>query len=245
MKDVLFIGAMHGNEPIGVRVLKDLEDDGFDFDWMIGNPRAFQAGTRGTDADLNRSAPGSPSSEVYEERRAAELIKLSRAYQFTIDIHGTEQRTGIFLIVTNPSRENLELAARLDIDRIVIWPAFSPELNGPVSEFFRTGLEIECGPMGEGKTSGRLRVILKSFLEEGIRQNSIDLDVALSSREVYEVYGSLKSDVDVPLEEFVEVEIDGEVFTPLLVNSYRERNGITCYKMRKLDTRAGLTFISN
>jgi len=46
MKQLLFIGGTHGDEPIGVDALRELESRSRVFDWIIGNPPALQAGKR-------------------------------------------------------------------------------------------------------------------------------------------------------------------------------------------------------
>ena len=197
---------------------------------MIGNPRAFQEGKRFTDADLNRSAPGDAHSPVFEKRRAAEILEQAQQYRYTIDLHGTVKNTGLFLIVTNPTPENLALAALIDVKRIVLWPAITPDLKSPLSEFFPCGLEIECGSMELSETQTELERVLDAFL------NLIPANVegSLSGKEIFEVYGELRENPSVPLEEFQEVTIEGETFFPLLVSVYADAYGVVCYKLRKV-----------
>ncbi len=236
MKNLLFIGGTHGNESIGVDALRDLETRSSGFDWIIGNPRAFEAGTREFEGDLNRSAPGDLESPQFAKRRAAEIMKLSQEYRWTIDLHGTISATDIFIIITNPKPENIRLARRLRIPNIVFWPSFSSELFGPLSEYVPCGLEIECGP----KDVPRVREQLVSILEDFIQRTNIDPEADDSGIDpqttFYEVYGSLK-DVSMTdaLQDFVEINLKGEAFFPLLVGRYQERNGITCYKMRLIE----------
>jgi hypothetical protein len=228
MNNTLIIGATHGNEPIGVRALEQLDKQRSDFDWVIGNPRAFEQEVRFTDTDLNRSAPGNTSSEQYEERRAAELVALSKKYQATIDIHGTSKNTGCFIIITNPSKENIELAKQLDVERVVYWPALTPELEGPISEFFPVGLEIECGPKEEKETQAELERILNQYLDGKPRN---------AKQKFYEVYGQLEGESGVELREFEEVTVGDETFAPLLVGSYKESYGVSCFKLREWNTQ--------
>ncbi len=232
MKDILFIGGTHGDEPIGVRALKTLEAKRNDFDWIVGNPRASELNQRFTQADLNRSAPGDLLSKIYEERRAAELIRLSQKYQYTIDLHGTSKDTGIFLIVTNPSRANIRLARQFNIDRVVIWPAITPDLQSPVSEFFPCGLEIECGPKDLPEVQAQLVKVLETFLDRD--QGECERPDQI----FYQVYGELRGDPRVELEEFVEVTVDQETFTPLLVGTYQDAYGVACYKLKRVDPDA-------
>ncbi len=222
-KKILFIGATHGDEPIGVRTLESLEKRRTDFDWIVGNVPAFERGTRCFEGDLNRSAPGNIEATTYTSRRAAEILVQSKRYDVTIDLHGAIQNTGIFLIVTNPKKENVALAKTLDVRRVVVWPSFSPELSGPMSEFFPCGFEIECGPKNDPNVQAELECVLANFLD----------GVSLSEpQEWFEVYGALRESTDITLKEFEEAIVNGETFFPLLVGTYTEMNGVVCYKMR-------------
>ena len=223
MKKLLCIGATHGDEPIGVEVLRRLEKVATGFDWIIGNPKAFELGTREFEGDLNRSAPGDLQASTYAKRRAAEILEQTKNYRSTIDLHGTDAHTGIFVIVTNPKKENLELAIRLGIERIVIWPSFSPELQGPLSEYFPCGVEIECGPQKMPMIQTKLLRILETFLRK-LPQNKTE-------QTFYEVYGSLKNKKEMVLEEFVPVTIDNETFFPLFLGC-EKISGVACFKLR-------------
>ncbi|MFA4954810.1 MAG: succinylglutamate desuccinylase/aspartoacylase family protein [Patescibacteria group bacterium] len=236
MKQLLFIGGTHGDEPIGVEALRELESRSRVFDWIIGNPPALQAGKREFEGNLNRSAPGDIRSTKFAARRAAEIIRLAQDYRWTIDLHGTSAATGIFVIVTNPKRKNIELALRLRIPRIVIWPSFSAELSGPLSEYVPCGVEIECGP----KDMPKVREKLVASLEDFLRRINTDPEECAEKRvelaTFYEVYGSLtKAELVDKLDEFTETTVDDETFFPLLVGQYQGMNGITCYKMRRIE----------
>lgn len=231
--NILFIGGTHGDEPIGVRVLQELEKIRNDFDWIIGNVPALKHGTREYEGNLNRSAPGDINAKNYASRRTAEILALSTSYQYTIDLHGTSQPTGLFIIITNPTKENFELAQKLDVKRVVVWPSFSSELKGPLSEFFPCGLEIECGPKEAIETQQELERVLIKFLDA---QEADPLRLPLckgerTQQDVFEVYGSWNGDSD-GMQEFIETTKNNETFFPLLIGAYKNMNGITCYKMR-------------
>ena len=229
---VLFIGATHGDEPIGVRALCSLSTKIPNLEWIIGNPPAYKQNTRMFEGDLNRSAPGNPLAKTYASRRAAEILAKAQTYDVTIDLHGSTAYCGIFIILTKITKANLRLAAQLDIPRIVYWPSVSPELNGPMSEYFPCGLEIECGPKDMPAVESRLTNILETFMnEKDLERSGEEISQALQRRELFEVVGSSTTLRD-DLEEFVETEIDGKVQTPLLVNQYIDQ-GIVCYTMIK------------
>ncbi|OGH68030.1 MAG: hypothetical protein A3C15_00550 [Candidatus Magasanikbacteria bacterium RIFCSPHIGHO2_02_FULL_50_9b] len=232
MKKILFIGGTHGNEPIGVNVLLRLSNTHDTFDWLIGNPRAFEQGTREFEGDLNRSAPGDVNSPQYASRRAAEIITRAQDYQYTIDLHGATEPTGIFLIITNPCAENFALAARLNVQRIVVWPSFSAELKGPLSEFVPCGLEIECGNKNAPETEQALTKILTEFLASDVSA-PIDWRTTLATREIYEVHGSLRDTPQQQLTEFGSVTINNESFVSLFVGTYQPTTGVVCYKLRR------------
>jgi len=232
---ILFIGATHGDEPIGVDVLNELRQERSDFDWIIGNEKAFPINTRTYTADLNRSAPGNLNSPIYEQRRSAELIALSNTYTYTIDLHGTDNDMDTFIIICNPKQENLELAALIDIPRIVIWPAISEELKNPSSEFFACGLEIECGNQSAPATATQLTSTLATFLDTYKNASKQEIDERLQQREIYQVYDVLRSPSSIDpssLTEFARVDdADDEPWYPLFIDAY---NDIICYKMERV-----------
>jgi len=234
-KKILFIGGTHGDETIGVEVLEKMRGERNDFDVVIGNPKALRKGRRFVRYDLNRCAPGSRLSPYYEKRRARFLVNLSKKYDYTIDIHGSSCLVGIFTIITNPSPENLALADKLDLERIVIWPAFSPELKGALSEYFNCGVELECGPKEDEATKKELSRVLLKFLDSAADVNY----QTAKPKKYYQVYGSLSAsdEINYPRdwEEFCSLTWRGETFVPLLINSYKKRNGIYCYKMKQIE----------
>lgn len=229
---ILFIGATHGNEPIGVRALCSLSTRVPDLEWIIGNPPAYRANTRVFEGDLNRSAPGSFDAPNYASRRAAEILAKAKAYDWVIDLHGSTAYCGIFIIITKMTKVNLRLATRLNIPRIVYWPNVSPELSGPLSEFFPCGLEIECGPKDMPLVEEQLTNLLETFVKEkDVEIDDEEVLRRLNERELYQVTGSSMTPRD-NLEEFVEATIDGEKKFPLLVNQYADQ-GIACYVIEK------------
>lgn len=231
--NILFIGATHGNETIGVDVLTEIETTRRDFDWIIGNEQAYAKKTREYTADLNRTAPGDPAADIYEKKRSAEIIALSKDYTYTIDIHGTDNDMDTFLIICNSKLENLALAGLIDIPRIVIWPAISEELKHPNSEFFSCGLEIECGNQDLPETRAALKRTLAQFLDTYTEQQGQPMQDALAKKELYEVYDVVRTIERIDpssLKEFMLVEHE-EPWYPLFIDAY---NDIVCYKMRRI-----------
>jgi len=112
---VVVIGGMHGNELTGIEVVKRFISD-FDSDaatlargtltFMIGNPKAIERGTRGSEdhADLNRMFnPDRLAREpdgTYEDARAREMAPYLREADVSIDLHSTNKPSEPFI----PSR---------------------------------------------------------------------------------------------------------------------------------------------
>lgn len=232
----LFIAALHGDEGFGVEVLKKVEGkfskDEYNYDWIIGNPKAWENNVRFTEVDLNRVAPGSLNSEVYEERRAAELIELSEQYSSVIDIHGTNANSGIFILIPNPTIVNLMLATSMPIENVVIWAAKVSKVTGPVTQYLKCpSLEIECGP----KSSLEIHDQLTEIVSKIVASKEANLETLLKNAEkqkFFKVYGSIE-DVDTSkMKEFEETDLNGEKFYPLLINSYKSGSA---RKMQKID----------
>lgn len=235
--DILFITATHGDELVGYRAVAELKKTRADFDTLIGNPAALAAQTRYTECDLNRAAPGKPESPRYEERRAAEVLTAARNYRYTIDLHGTVQNTGIFLLVTNPTLANLRLASYFDIQNLVVWPSVTPEMQYPMSEFFPCGLEIESGPQNNPDTQSELQKILNDFLDNYREREKLplrDWENRLHQKNLYEMYGSIPTDEGLnatQLQEFQTVTHRGETFAPVFVGVGLYKN-ILGYKLK-------------
>ncbi len=111
-KDILFIGATHGDEPIGLEALCEIRRrcPELYFDFIVGNPRALQQAKGWIDYNLNRAAPGDSGAREYEKRRAYEVLEMAKNYQYVVDLHGTKTKAGIFIIITNPKKENFYLS---------------------------------------------------------------------------------------------------------------------------------------
>ncbi len=233
MNTILCIGATHGDEPIGVCALQILEKRVDNFDWIIGNEKAYEQNTRCFEGDLNRSAPGIFGAPNYASRRAAEIIALAQNYKYTIDLHGTTAGTGIFTIISRATDKNITLAMQLGIKNIIIWPAINASLKGPLSEYTPCGLEIECGPKDSLEIQNELIDILERFIKLQM-QPEINMPVAKPNCfSFYEVYSELrKPEIAPQLSEFCEITTDNETFFPLLIGRYQD---ITCYKMKRVE----------
>lgn len=85
---ILVIGGMHGNEPLGIEVVKKLKNNVL-VDTMLGNERAVESDKRFIRQDLNRVFPGDEKSDDYELKRAGQILRACSGYDIVIDFHNT------------------------------------------------------------------------------------------------------------------------------------------------------------
>ena len=235
---ILFIVATHGNEDFSIEVLKKLENvcpkNEYGYDWIIGNPRAQEKSVRYIEKDLNRSAPGDITSDIYEEKRAAEIIEISKNYDCIIDVHGTKSDLGIITIIPYPTLQNLLLASLFSIKKNVIWYAKSSLKQGSLVQFVdKPAIEIECGPKNDKKIQEDLYIILEKFLTEIKETISLSVLRTIEKKNFYHVYDKLLGEHNSSLQDFKKTTINKETFYPFL--SGNEYKGITCYKMKKIE----------
>ncbi len=248
-KDILFITATHGDETVGVLALQELQKRRPGVEWIIANEPAFLQRKRFIDKDLNRSAPGDLNSDKYEVRRSREIINLSKKYLYCLDLHGNDSNTGIFTIVTNPTRANLRLASMLEIKKIVIWPSCTPEMKYPNSEFFSCGLEVECGPKSGLEVANELVNILTKFvdLKKEADYSILDWGKLLVDKEIYVMVGSLsKNEIQkgTTLAEFGPIKINNERLYSIFLGVY-PYEGVIGYKLSKISGEEIKFFLSD
>jgi succinylglutamate desuccinylase len=228
---ILFVTATHGDEPIGVEVVREIKKTklGGKFSSIIGNPKALKKKARFVDADLNRIFPGN-SRGNYEERRACQIIKKMNNFDCVIDLHGTVSSTGIFIIMTRLNLKNLELALRFDISKIVVWPEAS-ETSGSLSTFAKRGMgiEIESGEKSDPKIKKKLKKILSDFLKN--KKTTVNIEKEIKSRKFFSVIGKInkKEKNEIKVRDWKKIE----GFLPVFVNQYPN---ILCYKLKKIES---------
>lgn len=236
-KKMLFIAALHGDEILGVEVLQRLEKElppqKYRYDWVIGNPKALSLNKRFTEVDLNRCAPGEHKGKCYEERRAHELIRMSRNYACVIDIHGTVSESGIFSLITNPTLDNFLLADILETNKAVVWVARSSLAKGPVTQHcLCPAIEIECGPKTDPTTKNKLYKIIREFILKVEAYGICNFISHAHKKNWFLVYGKGNRGKLEAMKDFQETFVGEEMFFPLLVNKTRVPR---YYKMKKLD----------
>lgn len=232
----LILTATHGNEGFSVNVLQELEKEFpcnvYGYDWIISNEKAFQKNVRFIDVDLNRSALGDKKSNKYEEKRAAEIIGLSKEYDFVIDIHGTNSTFGIVKIIPYPTFPNLILASMFAPPRNVIWYAKESQKKGPLVQFTHCpAIELECGPKNNEKTKLLLKKVLEEFIKSYKTFSKESIFGNIKKQEFYSVYGKEIRDT-IKRNDFELVKNSNEEFYPFLANN--DYKDISYYKMKKV-----------
>lgn len=87
---LLVIGGMHGNETLGLEVVKLFNNNSVNqVDTLLANEQAIKTNCRFVVQDLNRSFPGDSDSTIYELKRAAQILKLAKIYDVVLDFHNT------------------------------------------------------------------------------------------------------------------------------------------------------------
>lgn len=235
MRKILFIAATHGNEQASVDVMRKIEKDlpkaQFGYDWIIGNPVAYKLNKRFVEKDLNRSAPGNIDSKIYEVKRAAEIIELSKNYDAVIDLHWTASHCEIVTIIPNPTEQNIELAKSVGLKRNVTWYSKSSETAGPIVQHTKVpAIEIECGPIDSPIVIKKLYKTIETFLRSNIKDEYVTPSYL---PEFYNVYNKLLGSHDPSIEDFIVTTRNDDTFYPFLAGN--QYSGITCYMLRKID----------
>jgi hypothetical protein len=215
---ILIITATHGDEGFSIPVVESIMNNypaNLTIDWIVGNPKALNLNTRFVECDLNRCSPGNLNSKLYEERRAAEIIDLSKNYDFVIDIHGTDADCGICTIIPNPIIPNLLLANLVGLKNNIIWNAPESKNKGPLVQFMKCpAIEIECGRKGDVRTAEDLKSILVDFLNR-ISERSFNIQ----EQQWYKAIGPIE--VNQPLKDFDLISFGNRNLFAFLSNQYK------------------------
>lgn len=232
MKKILLIIATHGDEKIGLEIIKGLKKQkNIDaVDYLIANPRALASGVRFIDYDLNRAYPGDKDSLLYEKRRAAEILEKAREYQYVIDLHEASHGSDDFIILPRESRGNFPLEL-INLKTVLFWP----DPKGPLGDVLENAIELEFGMKNKNRAEvvARATEIIVDFITAASSQGNIKAE----KKDFYQVYGKLvKGEKKIEpgqLIDFSRAIIEGEEFYPLLTGQYL-KDKILCYKMKKI-----------
>lgn len=119
---ILVIGGMHGNETLGLEVVKLFQSEPvLAVDTLLANKQAIEANSRFVEQDLNRSFPGDGASEEYESRRAAEILERTKVYDVVLDFHNTYCPENDCGFVGDTANDNLtDVAWALGLGRVIV-----------------------------------------------------------------------------------------------------------------------------
>ena len=119
---VLVIGGMHGNEPLGLEVIKLFNNKAVKgVDTVLANEEAIKNNRRFIKTDLNRSFPGNTKGNDYEKRRAAALLQMCKRYDVVLDFHNTYCPNNDCAFVGNTAKNiTYQTAAFLRLKKVII-----------------------------------------------------------------------------------------------------------------------------
>lgn len=240
IRRVAIVGGTHGNELTGAYLIKKferfpevIERSSFETITLLGNPKAFEAGRRYIDKDLNRCFHNEdlhdPTLSSYEERRAKTIHQMlgSRGkaqVDLIVDLHSTTANMGLTIILGNEHPFNLRLAAYLSSINPLVRVCNSTQ-SSQRNAFLRSLCElsfvIEIGPVAQGvlnadffqKTEELIQAIL-DYLEGYNQGKTLESDRTLT---FYQYVGA----IDYPRNEHGEIQamihpqIQGRDYEPL------------------------------
>lgn len=240
----------HGNETAGKKAVEKLLEEEPEFQkavkFVFGNERAFEDGERFIDVDLNRSFPGDPESENYEERLASKLVQELDGLK-NLDLHETVSRPVPFALFANQDTETIEALQSTGVEKAVEI-SYTPGCG--VNSY--GGFEVETGPRGTEESVEMAYRVLKNFL---VNQGALEGEKDFSQPEIYSVYGEAErpeGDWQICVENFGKIgqeekiavsETGEEIFSresfvPVLFSeSYPEIFGFKAVRLEKVEER--------
>jgi len=167
---VAIVGGTHGNEFTGAYLIKKfaqfpdlITKPSFETVTLLANPKAFAAGRRYVDKDLNRSflkkELQDPTLKSYEDLQAKSIQNIltssgDKQSDFILDLHSSTANMGLTIILVNSHPFNLKLAAYLSyinpLVKIYRCSFQSVEENPFLNALCELGFAIEIGPIAQG-----------------------------------------------------------------------------------------------
>ena len=247
--EVAVVYCTHGDETAGKKAVEKLLEESPVFrkgvKFVFANEKAYEQGERFTDADLNRSFPGDPESQSYEERLAAEMMDELQDVR-VLDLHETRSSPTPFALFTWMDEETVETLQSTGVEKAVEI-SYTPGCG--INHY--GGVEVETGPRGTQESVEMAYRILRNFL---INEGVLDGEAGVSEPEIYSVYGvenRPSQEFETEVENFVQIE-SGEVlassneevlsaeksFVPVLFSeSYPDIFGFKAVRLEKVEER--------
>jgi hypothetical protein len=174
--ELAVIGAVHGDEPCGVRAIERLLADrpavAKPVKLIVVNERALDRNVRFTEADLNRVFPGDPDAADHERRLAHELRRELRGC-LTFSMHSTQSYPGAFAVLDSVTERSRAICSRLPIDAVVETGPFTNGRLISVSDV----IEVECGRQGSEEAAENAHALTRAFLAAtGALETGTDTD---------------------------------------------------------------------
>ncbi len=232
---IAIVGGTHGNEPVGVEVIKELRRNKpkgvlNDYEAFIGNPKAYEFQKRFVDYDLNRSFGKNATPFGYEKERAKELRSLIEGkFDLVIDLHTTTTNMGLTAILNNTHSLTRQTCSFLKSKNSKIKLIEENILNDESTHLNRlapAGVTIELGPVANNVVSGDLVIkmyeIVLNILSWDFKEN-----FDFSKNEIYQT----TKEVYYPKKEtgwYVHPDLEGSDFkklsfgNPMFINVNKE-----------------------
>lgn len=170
--------CLHGTEPYGLEVVKKLPAS---IPFFIGNEKALEENKRFIETDLNRCFPGNEFGS-HEEKLAYGLCTKLRKFDYVIDLHSSSNSCPPFGIITNPTKEKIELSKKLGLKKLVIMKE-SIASGKALIDFVNCGISIEIGPHENPENIEKIYNLINNLVENKNYSENI---------EIYEVFKFLK-----------------------------------------------------
>ncbi len=197
---VTISGGVHGNELLGIYLVKKLQNESFsikglELDFLLANPKAIKECRRYIDYDLNRSFNTdtlTQDSHLYEFERAKVIKEHLKNCDFLIDLHTTTANMGITVVLSSREQrsENVAkiLADEFDEVRILRW--FGSSEGDFINVVAPASITIEVGAVCQGVLDSTLFFktlkVVKRVLH--ILQTKEQID---GSKECYDIFETI------------------------------------------------------
>ncbi|WP_341531946.1 aspartoacylase (plasmid) [Nostoc sp. UHCC 0302] len=168
IKFVMIIGGIHGNELIGVYLIKLFEKvphliqrPSFESSTLLANPKAVAECRRHIEKDLNRSFNredlNDPTLSTFEDKLAKQIYKNLKSQNQSqismfVDLHSTTANMGLTLILVKLHPWLLQLAVYLSSINPEVRVIYIPSnaANNVLISQCELGFAIEVGPVPQG-----------------------------------------------------------------------------------------------
>jgi succinylglutamate desuccinylase len=184
------IGAIHGDESVGIAALDFLKEffEAHDLNagelyLITGNPKALNKNIICIDDNLNRmfntnDVIDCTNSMSYEYKRSRELMPLLASFDYMLDIHSTNQPGPVFSIIKKEDMLHKKIASLLPVDFYTY--NWNDHITNTTCDWVNknggVAITIECGDHTHEYGSQAAIKASKIFLQS-IQMHNFDLDI--------------------------------------------------------------------